>query len=169
MLLLVSLFHLPKYPEIELLLGFVPPYALKEILSALSSNAPHAKTRAYFWTLVTFVAHLSFAQVDLFKSWHTRRCYERTRGQLFCTLHYKSLKRQEVSGRVQKDGEMKNADLGKIINLMQYVATIETGRYVAEPLICRDDSYAVAQRFWEFSGIFSSPIRIVIALVFLYQ
>ncbi|KIM47463.1 hypothetical protein M413DRAFT_22125 [Hebeloma cylindrosporum] len=132
-------------------IGFVPPYALKEILSALSSNSPHAKTRAYFWTLITFIAHLSFAQVDLFKSWHTRRCYERTRGQLFCTLHYKSLKRQEVSGRVQKDGEMKNADLGKIINLMQ------------------DDSYAVAQRFWEFSGIFSSPIRIVIALVFLYQ
>ncbi|KAG5638391.1 hypothetical protein H0H81_000287 [Sphagnurus paluster] len=31
------------------------------------------------------------------------------------------------------------------------------------------DSYAVAQRFWEFSGIFASPVRLTIALVFLYQ
>ncbi|KAF8167359.1 pleiotropic drug resistance ABC transporter [Crassisporium funariophilum] len=110
--------------------GFVPPYALKEILSALASDTPD-KNRAYYWTLVTFIAHLSFAQVDLFQSWHTRR--------------------QEVSGRVTREGETSSADLGKIVNLMQ------------------GDSYAVAQRFWEFSGIFTSPVRIVIALVFLYQ
>lgn len=36
-------------------------------------------------------------------------------------------------------------------------------------LCCRGDSYAVSQRFWEFSAIFTSPIRLVIALVFLYQ
>ncbi|KAF8808123.1 pleiotropic drug resistance ABC transporter [Phlegmacium glaucopus] len=131
--------------------GFVPPYALKEILSALASDVPEAKNRAYYWTLITFIAHLSFAQVDLFQSWHTRRCYERTRGQLFCTLHYKSLKRQEISGRVNREGGTTNADLGKIVNLMQ------------------GDSYAVAQRFWEFSAIFTSPVRITIALVFLYQ
>jgi hypothetical protein len=99
--------------------GFVPPFALQQILAALDTDDAQSLNRAYLWTLVTFVAHLSFAQVDLFQSWHTRRCYERTRGQLFCALHYKSLKRQEVSGRVQKEGEEKNADLGKIINLMQ--------------------------------------------------
>jgi len=102
--------------------GFVPPFALKEILAALSSDSLEAKNRAYFWTLVTFVAHLSFAQVDLFQSWHTRRCYERTRGQLFCILHYKSLRRQEVSGRIEKEGEANSADLGKIVNLMQLVS-----------------------------------------------
>jgi hypothetical protein len=101
--------------------GFVPPYALKEILSALASDAPEVKNRAYYWTLVIFIAHLSFAQVDLFQNWHTRRCYERTRGQLFCTIHYKSLKRQEISGRVNREGETSNADLGKIVNLMQSV------------------------------------------------
>lgn len=35
--------------------------------------------------------------------------------------------------------------------------------------VCRGDAYAVAQRFWEFSAIFASPVRLVIALVFLYQ
>lgn len=31
------------------------------------------------------------------------------------------------------------------------------------------DSYAVAQRFWEFSGVFAAPVRLTIALVFLYK
>ncbi|KAG6837333.1 hypothetical protein H0H93_011428 [Arthromyces matolae] len=31
------------------------------------------------------------------------------------------------------------------------------------------DTYTVAHRFWEFSGVFTSPIRLTIALVFLYQ
>ncbi|KAJ6621075.1 pleiotropic drug resistance ABC transporter [Mycena sp. CBHHK59/15] len=135
--------------------GFVPPYALKEILAVLADPTPESRSTAYYWTLVTFLAHLSFAQVDLIQSWHTRRCYERTRGQLFCTLHYKSLKRQEMSGRVNSgegdESEVDNANLGKIVNLMQ------------------GDSYAVSQRFWEFSAIFASPVRLVIALVFLYQ
>jgi len=34
---------------------------------------------------------------------------------------------------------------------------------------CRGDTYAVSQRFWEFSGIIASPVRLVIALIFLYQ
>ncbi|KAJ7170194.1 pleiotropic drug resistance ABC transporter [Mycena filopes] len=134
--------------------GFVPPYALKEILAALADPTPEARSKAYYWTLITFLAHLSFAQVDLIQSWHTRRCYERTRGQLFCTLHYKSLVRQEMSGKTNaKEGEeeVDNANLGKIVNLMQ------------------GDSYAVAQRFWEFSALFASPVRLVIALVFLYK
>ena len=33
----------------------------------------------------------------------------------------------------------------------------------------RGDAYAVAQRFWEFSGVFLSPVRFIIALVFLYR
>ncbi|KAF8078960.1 ATP-binding cassette transporter [Lyophyllum atratum] len=124
-----------------------------ELWSAVvAADDRDAKSTAYFWALVTFLAHLSFAQVDLFQSWHTRRCYERTRGQLFCSLHYKSLKRQDISGQVGEEGDdHKSADLGKIVNLMQ------------------GDTYAVAQRFWEFSGLFMSPIRLIIALVFLYQ
>jgi hypothetical protein len=102
--------------------GFVPAYALKEILSALTSDDIEAKRTAYFWSLVTFIVHLSFAQVALFQNWHTRRCYERTRGQLFCSIHYKSLKRQDISGGIKhEEGEHASADLGKIVNLMQSV------------------------------------------------
>ncbi|KAG6813216.1 hypothetical protein H0H92_013103 [Tricholoma furcatifolium] len=131
---------------------FVPSYALKEILAALTNDDRNSRNTAYFWTLVTFIVHLSQAQVDIFQSWHTRRCYERTRGQLFCSIHYKSLKRQDLSGDVNGDeNDTKSADLGKIVNLMQ------------------GDAYTVAHRFWLFSGVFTSPIRLTIALVFLYQ
>lgn len=103
-------------------IGFVPPYALQEILSALEDPSEDRKSTAYLWAFITFIAHLSFAQKDLFKSWHSRRCYERTRGQLFCALHYKALKRQDVSGKTSNDDdEHGSADLGRIVNLMQLV------------------------------------------------
>jgi hypothetical protein len=38
-----------------------------------------------------------------------------------------------------------------------------------DPHTPRGDTYAVSQRFWEFSAIFASPVRLVIALTFLYQ
>ncbi|KAJ3895149.1 pleiotropic drug resistance ABC transporter [Lentinula edodes] len=132
-------------------IGFVPPYALKEILSVLADDTPESRQTAYFWAFITFLAHLSFAQKDLIQQWHTRRCYERTRGQLFCAIHYKALKRQDVAGRTDAEEDNKSADLGKIVNLMQ------------------GDSYAVSQRFWEFSAIIASPVRLVIALIFLYK
>ncbi|KAH9906597.1 ABC transporter type 1, transmembrane domain-containing protein [Fomitopsis serialis] len=132
--------------------GFVPPYALQEILSALANPSPASTQRAYFWAIMTFLANLSFAQVDLYQNWYTRRCYERTRGQLFCALHYKALRRRDVGGKTShNDKEDDNADLGRIVNLMQ------------------GDAYAVANRFWQFSGFFLAPIRLTIALIFLYR
>lgn len=70
-------------------IGFVPPYALQRILKALADPSPDAKRTAYFFALIAFLANLSFAQVDANQRWFTRRCYERARGQLFCTLHHK--------------------------------------------------------------------------------
>ena len=124
--------------------GFIPPYALRRILAALALSAtqPEAKKTAYLWASVFFLANLTFAQVDVFQRWYTRRCYERTRGQLFCALHYKALRRVEGGGKAvgmdgkekSKDGEdgkkarkrnkkeaekENGADLGKIVNLMQ--------------------------------------------------
>ncbi len=109
--------------------GFVPPFALQHILSALADPSPNARTTAYAFTALMFIANLSFAQVDINQRWFSRRCYERTRGQLFCALHYKALKRRDIGGNVNKgkgrkgEGEEENesADLGKVVNLMQYV------------------------------------------------
>lgn len=105
----------------------MPPYTLQRILAALADPTPGARKSAYLYASVFFIANLSFAQVDVFQRWYTRRCYERTRGQLFCALHYKALKRRDISGKVvestangKKEKEAtEGADLGKIVNLMQ--------------------------------------------------
>ncbi|OJT02453.1 ATP-dependent bile acid permease [Trametes pubescens] len=133
--------------------GFIPPYALQRILTALADPAPGAKNTAYLFAVVAFLANLSFAQVDINKLWFTRRCYERTRGQLFCALHYKALKRRDIGAQVTKkdDDDEGSADLGKIVNLMQ------------------GDAYSVAYRFWRFSGFFLAPVRLTIAMIFLYR
>ena len=114
--------------EFDFRVGFVPAYALQQILAALAEDGPDSRRTTYYWAAVVFVAHLSFAQLDLFQSWHTRRCYERTRGQLFCSLHYKSLRRQNLDGQVKKteqgQDEESGAHLGKIVNLMQSVFSI---------------------------------------------
>jgi hypothetical protein len=102
--------------------GFVPPFALQRILAALAESDPEARKKAYMYTVLFFFANMSFAQMDSFQTWYTRRCYERTRGQLFCALHWKALKRRDVSGKVaasDDDEKSTSADLGKIVNLMQ--------------------------------------------------
>ncbi|KAG8911834.1 hypothetical protein FRC01_005452, partial [Tulasnella sp. 417] len=139
---------------------FVPSFCLQRILIALESHDPARRNEAYFYALGTFIFHYSFAQLDLFGGWHARRCYERTRGQMFCAIHWKSLKRRDMRGKTsannsdkegQEDEESANtADIGRVVNLI-------TG-----------DTYAVAQRFWEFPAIFMAPVRCTIALVFLY-
>lgn len=109
--------------DVEFSLGFVPPFALQHILAALADPSPNARTTAYAYTALMFIANLSFAQVDINQRWFSRRCYERTRGQLFCALHYKALKRRDISGVVKEEGkgedENERADLGKVVNLMQ--------------------------------------------------
>ena len=64
--------------------------SLQRILQVLSDSSPDVKNTAYFFAVVAFLANLSFVQVDVDKEWFVRWCYEQTRGQLFCALHYKS-------------------------------------------------------------------------------
>lgn len=132
--------------------GFIPPYALKQLLAILSSEAESTPgmtwgnkyTQAHFYAFLTLAAHLSFAQCDLAQGWCTRRCYERTRGIIFCALHWKALRRRVIGGasteaidhdakegaeggegkgkvKVGQSGfeQEKSADLGKVVNLMQ--------------------------------------------------
>jgi|ERR1700722_9161360 len=102
-------------------IGFVPAYALQQILAATADPDPKRRSNAYYWAFITFLANLSFAQASFFKNWHTRRCYERTRGILMCAIHYKTLSRLDGSGRASSGDQNSGANLGKIVNLMQCV------------------------------------------------
>lgn len=80
---LQSYFSAPTRParrtyNVPSIIGFIPPYALQRILRSLEQMEPggSAPRDAYIWALVTFIAHMSFAQFDIVHRWHTRRCYE---------------------------------------------------------------------------------------------
>lgn len=153
----------------NLIAGFVPPYALNRILAIIGDSTVQDTSAAYLYTLLTFVAHISFAQADLFQNYHSRRCYERARGQLFCAIHYKALNRLDLSGQSLDTDEDAPADLGKVVNIMQSVFFMITIGCVLNADFGRGDAYAVSHRFWEFANLFGAPVRLVLALIFLYQ
>ncbi|EGG07028.1 uncharacterized protein MELLADRAFT_85900 [Melampsora larici-populina 98AG31] len=166
--------------------SFVATYALKRILDALAAGGQ--REEAATWAAVHFLCNLSFAQFDLFGRWHSRqtpimitnwpkqqlclpsvsnpaceiseRCYERTRGQLFSILHHKALRRKDKSTlakaianskKEQEEAEKSNANIGKISNLMG------------------GDAYVVAERFWGFAAVVTSPLKLALSLIFLYK
>lgn len=139
--------------------GFVSTFAIKRILDGLSVGD---RSLSFKFAVLHFLCNMSFAQFDLCGKWHTRRCYERTRGQLFNILHDKALRRKDMSGVVstkspssaadgKDEDELNHANVGKISNLMA------------------GDSYQVAERFWGFAAVITSPLRLVISLAFLYK
>ncbi|PLW40557.1 hypothetical protein PCANC_16781 [Puccinia coronata f. sp. avenae] len=139
--------------------GFVSTYAIKRILDGLSFGD---RAIAFKFAILHFLCNMSFAQFDLCGKWHSRRCYERTRGQLFNILHDKALRRKDMSGVAlskptssESDGtdqnEQSHANIGKISNLMA------------------GDSYQVAEQFWHAAAVVTSPMRLVISLAFLYK
>lgn len=139
-------------------MSFVATYALKRILDALAAGGQ--REEAATWAAVHFLCNLSFAQFDLFGRWHSRRCYERTRGQLFSILHHKALRRKDKSTlakavtdskKEQEEAEKSNANIGKISNLMG------------------GDAYIVAERFWGFAAVVTSPLKLALSLIFLYK
>lgn len=59
-----------------------------------------------------------------------RRCYERTRGQLFSILHHKALRRKDKSTlakaqtnskKEEEEAEKDNADIGKVLSFSFYI------------------------------------------------
>ena len=88
---------------------------------------------------------------------------------------YRALKRRDVVGKntqktdADQEEDEGNADLGKIVNLMQWVHSVPVTSAYTHGLLNRGDAYSVAYRFWQFSGFFLAPLRLTIALIYLYR
>lgn len=91
--------------------AFVPAYCFQRILKALESHDPAKRPEAYGFAFLMFLANCSFAQLDMFEAWHSRRNYERTRGVIFCALHWKALKRRDMSGKLSEKGGEERGEL----------------------------------------------------------
>lgn len=99
---------------------------------------------------------------------------------MFCAIHWKSLKRRDMRGKTaaqksdnegQEDEESANtADIGRCADLcLTFPSLLIISLVIRVVNLITGDTYAVAQRFWEFPAIFMAPVRCTIALVFLYR
>ena len=109
------------------LLSFAAPFCLNRILRALSSHHldPQERTSAFIYAFVMFLATYLRAQADLLALWASTRAQTRTQSLVMQEVYVKALKRRDLSGATEDDGEPEEgkekaagASNGKIAQLM---------------------------------------------------
>ncbi len=78
---------------LETSLEMAEPILLKQLLAALTAAQPSPRT-AIVYAGITLFARLVKAQSGVFSLWFSRRCYERSRGEMITMIHEKTLKRK---------------------------------------------------------------------------
>lgn len=131
------------------MLGFASPFFLKRILDAIDDPTPDRRAQAFIFACLAFAARSLKAETDLQHLYHGRRAGFRVKQEVMAVIYDKALKRKDFSGiaNLKKDkaadegkGKSKdgrNADIGKIVNLMSMDAN-HVSRYslLTFPTIC---------------------------------
>lgn len=137
---------------------------LKPLLAALERGHRDIRAAVVYATLILLV-NLVRAQSTVFSYWYTRRCYERSRGEMITMIYDKTLRRKaftipsqhqdQAGGGADSAGEdgtkAPPASTGKILNLM------------------RNDVYEVSQRFWDFPTFVTKPLDIILSVILVWQ
>jgi ABC-type multidrug transport system fused ATPase/permease subunit len=111
------------------ILTYSAPYILNKILKVLDPNnrdADKAEMRAaaYKLAFLAFVLNILKAFIEVFRQFHGRRAYERSRGILITMVFDKATKRKDTSGSVghrkadEDEEEVAGSDAGNILNMM---------------------------------------------------
>lgn len=146
---------------IESICSLLPVIFLKQLLSALEDQDPNRKVAVVYGAFILLV-RLVGAQSGVFNLWFCRRAYERCRGEMITMIYEKTLMRKAFTFPGDHDEKGANgekaegkaagpASMGKILNLM------------------RNDVYEIAQRFWEFSNLFTKPMTFVLTIVLIWE
>ena len=180
----LDLFILVLLELIHLVCTFAGPVLLQQILRSMEDPARPARA-AFVYAAIALFMRLIRNQVSVFTTWYGRRCYERSRGEMITMLHEKVLSRKIIGSTAdahKKNGEEENdepqkdtkgtkeakkkkengkedeegsskqpANMGKILNMM------------------RNDVYEVAQRFWEFQMLISTPLELITSVIIVWK
>ncbi|KAL9130175.1 MAG: hypothetical protein Q9217_001569 [Psora testacea] len=150
----IDLVLLTSLGLVESLAKFAAPALLQQLLRSREDlNAPRKATLVY--AILSLTVRLVACQSSVFSLWYGRRCYERSRGEMITMLHEKVLSRKIISATSQMEEssppEKQPASMGKILNLM------------------RNDVYEVAQRFWEFQSLITTPLALILSVVLVWK
>lgn len=138
---------------IELSSRLASPALLQQLLRSMEDAAIPMRAPVVY-ALIALVVKLVSCQSSVFTTWYGRRCYERSRGEMIIMLHEKVLSRKiigAISGAEEKEAGKRPAGTGKILNLM------------------KNDVYEVAQRFWEFPSLITTPLGLVLSVILVWQ
>lgn len=179
---------------LESLANLCAPVLLQQLLRSMESRDSNAVTYAVLSLLVRLVA----SQSSVFNLWFSRRCYERSRGEMITMLYEKTLSRKNMGPAMQPQ-KVVNPDLmnlsGPPMETKGFKSQLEstwkslhafktylfnTGgeRPVAltKPAsmgkilnLMRNDVYEVAQRFWEFQSLITKPLGLILSVVLIWM
>lgn len=147
-----------------------------------------ALTYAVLWMVIRLVA----AQAQVLFLWYSRRCYERSRGEMVMMIYEKALSRKNVFDQQTLEKEEEQEDLNQDGQASDEDSSNDRQRKICGifPLrqkkegkkkpktaasmgkifnLLRGDAYEVAQRFWEVDSLVDKPLGLVIATVLVWK
>ncbi|KAL8383243.1 hypothetical protein RB595_006814 [Gaeumannomyces hyphopodioides] len=141
---------------------------------------------AMAYAAVALFVRLAAAQSAVFSLWFSRRCYERSRGEMITMIYEKTIRRKAFTfpGANQKkddddddvDGDQEHAEGQNGANGLSGVKLSPEEAQKDAPAsmgkilnLMRNDVYEVAQRFWEFPSLFTKPLNFVLSLALIWN
>ncbi|CAK7217862.1 hypothetical protein SCUCBS95973_003290 [Sporothrix curviconia] len=78
---------------LDSLLSMLPIILLKQLLAAMEGHNPSVRVASIYAVFIC-ITNIARAQAGIFALWFTRRCYERSRGELVTMIYEKTLRRK---------------------------------------------------------------------------
>ncbi|ERS97272.1 hypothetical protein HMPREF1624_06603 [Sporothrix schenckii ATCC 58251] len=154
---------------LDSMLSMLPIILLKLLLASM--EGPQASVRvASVYAVFICITNIARAQAGVFSLWFTRRCYERSRGELITMIYEKTLRRKAFTFPGRSGGARGPGGGGGMTEIANSVASgsapASTGKILN---LMRNDVYEVAQRFWEFPTLFTKPLNFVLSIFLLWN
>lgn len=176
---------------LELCANLAIPVVLQRLLQSME-NPLSPRNAAITYAAISLFVRLVSAQAGIFNMWYSRRCYERSRGEMIMMLYAKTLRRQQSSDiNKEKDDEpdlppeeveedSSNASKffaylrsffccfcrGKVKKVPPRPGSAGVGKILN---LMRNDAYEIAQRFWEAETIITRPLGVILSVVLVWK
>ncbi|CAK7215532.1 hypothetical protein SBRCBS47491_002513 [Sporothrix bragantina] len=89
---------------LDSLLSMLPIILLKQLLAAMEGHNPSVRVASIYAVFIC-ITNIARAQAGIFALWFTRRCYERSRGELITMIYEKTLRRKAFTFPGHTDAE----------------------------------------------------------------
>ncbi|KAF4548072.1 ABC transporter-like protein 8 [Elsinoe fawcettii] len=94
---------------VETAANYSSPLLLQQLLKAMG-RIPSVKSPAIFYATLTLAVRFVVTQSSVFTLWYSRRCYERSRGEMITMIYEKTLQRKIIGGVEEQIEEKKQDD-----------------------------------------------------------